>query len=58
MRKWLNCELSKMDWEKARVFLKSNNIRYEVSGCGSGIHVEVFANDSEAQSINCFLDTH
>ena len=53
MRKWLNCELSKMDWEKARVFLKSNNIRYEASGCGSGIHVEVF----EAQAINCFLDT-
>ena len=50
MRKWLNCELSKMEWEKARVFLKSNNIRYEVSGCGSGIHVEVFANDNEESS--------
>jgi hypothetical protein len=47
----------KWNGEKVRVFLRSNNIRYEASGCGSGIHVEVYANDSEAQSINCFLDT-
>ena len=57
MRKWLNCELSKTEWDKARIFLKNNNIRYEASGCGSGIHVEVFANDTEIRSINCFLDT-
>lgn len=57
MRKWLNCELSKREWQKTRGFLKSSNIRYEASGCGSGIHVEIFANDNEAQAINCFLGT-
>ncbi len=57
MRKWLNCELSKMEWEKAKVFLKNNNIRYEASGCSSGIHVEVFVNGNESQVINNFLDT-
>lgn len=57
MRKWLNCELSKMEWEKARVFLKNNNIRYEASGCGSLVHIEVFVNSGEIQAVNNFLDT-
>lgn len=57
MRKWLNCELSKSEWEKTRVFLKENNIRHEVSECGTLVHIEVLVNNSEAAIINDFLNT-
>lgn len=56
MRKWLNCELSKSKWEKTKVFLKENGIKYEASGCGALIHIEAFVNSSETTMINNFLD--
>ena len=57
MKRWLNTELSKKEWEKTRVFLKANNIKYEASGVGSMVHVEVYADDKEVNAINTFLDT-
>lgn len=57
MKKWLNTELNKNEWEKARVFLKENNIKYEASGCGSMVHIEVLVDSKEASEINSFLDT-
>ena len=56
MRKWLNTELTKSEWEKTRVFLKENAIRYEASGCGSMVHIEIYANAEETDMINSFLD--
>lgn len=56
MRKWLNVELTKPEWEKTRVFLKENAIRYETSGCGSNVHIEMYVNAEETDMINSFLD--
>ena len=57
MRKWLNVELSKSEWEKTRVFLKENAIKYEASGCGSNVHIEMYVNTEETDMINNFLDS-
>ena len=56
-RNWLNCELSKTEWEKLRVFLKQNGIKYEASGCYTLVHIEVFVNDTERDMIDQFIDT-
>lgn len=57
MRKWFNTELSKREWEKVRVFLKANDIKYEASGVGTMVHIEVLVNSKETDIINSFLDT-
>lgn len=56
MRKWLSTELTKSEWEKTRAFLKENAIRYEASGCGSMVHIEMYVSTKEADIINSFLD--
>lgn len=56
MRKWLSTELTKSEWEKTRVFLKENAIKYEASGCSSNVHIEMYVNAEETDMINDFLD--
>lgn len=42
--------------EKLIVFLKENNIYYELSGCGSGWHFEINCNQAELDLCNNFLE--
>ncbi len=43
--------------DELTVFLKENNIYYELSGCGAGWHFEILADATEADSINAFVDS-
>ena len=55
MKKWYACEVKAEDWNKLRVFLKENKIRYEVSACGDLVHVEVFIDSREFEITERFL---
>ena len=57
MRTWKNVELEKPVYEEFRKFLKANEIKYEPSGCGRLVHVEVFANEAETKTLNRILET-
>ena len=41
--------------EKLIVFLKENNIYYELSGCGSGWHFEIKCDEDELHKCNEFI---
>lgn len=56
-KRWMCCEVSRTDWEKLRIFLKKNGIKYEPSECYTRIHVEVFVNNLERDMIDQFIDT-
>ena len=55
-RTWKNVELSRPRYEKFRTFLKENGIKYEPSGVGMSVHVEVFVNDAETEMLNSYLE--
>ena len=55
MKKWYSCELNQADWVKFRSFLKENSIKYEASGCGSLVHIEVYADPREFEMSERFL---
>lgn len=55
MKKWYCCELCKADWEKFRIFLKENGIRYEASGCYNLVHIEVYEDPREFEMSENFL---
>ncbi len=40
-----------------RRFLKENNIYYEASSTGYGLHFEIKASENELQAVNNYLDT-
>lgn len=55
MKKWYNCELNREEYEKFRVFLKENGIKYEPSGCGNLVHVEMYMDQYEYEITENFL---
>lgn len=55
MRQWKNVELTVEDAEKFRIFLHSENIKFESSGCFNMVHFECFVNGYETHKINEFL---
>lgn len=57
MRRWLSCELSRNEWEKVRTFVLLNDIKYEASGVGALVHVEMYVNEVETRMVNDFIDT-
>lgn len=40
-----------------RKFLKDNSIYYELSNAGKYYHFEILASETQAETINCFLDS-
>jgi hypothetical protein len=40
------------------VYLKENNITYELSGAAAGWHFEILTNEAGANNINEFLENH
>lgn len=59
MRKWYNFETRFITLRDAmRKYLKDNSISYELSGNGSYYHFEIFANQSEVEAINNWIDNN
>ena len=57
--KWYNFETLFISLRDGlREFLKNNNIRYELSGCGSGYHFEILTDRAGANKINSWLDAN
>lgn len=56
-RKWVSVELAGDDAVNFRAVLKLNSIYYEPSACYNLTHFEVFANESEIEFLNVFLET-
>lgn len=57
--KWYNFETMFISLRDGlREFLKNNNIRYELSGCGSGYHFEILTDRAGADKINNWLDAN
>lgn len=57
MSTWKSTELCYDEAQKLKSFLNQAKIKYESSGCYNLIHFEIFANDFEAELVNCFIDT-
>lgn len=59
MRKWYNFETRFITLRDAmRKYLKDNSIKYELSGAGSYYHFEIYANSTEAEAINNWIDNN
>jgi hypothetical protein len=57
--KWYNFETLFISLrDRLREFLKENNIRYELSGCGSVYHFEILTDRAGAEKINGWLDAN
>ena len=57
MKKYYNFEtVSSKIKDGLRSFLKINKICYELSGCGSGWHFEIYCNNNEAEKVNTYLN--
>ena len=54
--KWFSMELSKIEWLRIRPTLEEFECRYEASGCGMTVHVEVYCTPSTADAINAAID--
>lgn len=55
--KWYNLEtIFKSLRDALRVYLKKNNIRYELSAAGAYYHFEIYASPAQAAAINAFID--
>ena len=57
MKLYKNVELSKVEAEQLKVFLKNNKIKFEASGAENLIHFEILVNQLEENKINDFIDT-
>lgn len=55
-KSWKNVEVTKETWDELRPYLKKENIHYEVSGMGSGLHLEVEVDAEEQNQIDTELD--
>ena len=58
MKIYKNVELSKVEAEELKVFLKSNKIKFETSGAENLVHFEILVNQFEEKKINDFIDTY
>lgn len=58
MKTWKNFETNNPNVrEYLRVWLKLNEIRFEISECFDGWHFEILCNDIECKNANRFLDS-
>ena len=57
MEKWYSMELTETEWASIRPILKKVGCRYETSGCGSLVHVEVYCTPDIASDINAAIDS-
>lgn len=58
MKTWKNFEtMNPTIKHELILWLKKNNIYYEVSGCFDGWHFEILCDDMECEDINRFLDS-
>ena len=55
--KWFSMELSKIEWAGIRPILKELECKYEASGCGALIHIEVYCTPDTAGVINAEIDS-
>jgi hypothetical protein len=57
MKTWKNFETNNPNVkEYLRVWLKLNEIRFEISECFDGWHFEILCDDMECEDVNRFLD--
>ena len=56
MEKYFSMELKTTEWALIRPILKKLGCRYETSGCGALIHVEVYCTPDTAEIINTAVD--
>lgn len=58
MKTWRNFEtMNPTIKHELILWLKKNDIYYEVSGCFDGWHFEILCNDRECKNANRFLDS-
>lgn len=58
MKTWKSFETNNPNVkEYLRVWLKLNEIRFEISECFDGWHFEILCNDRECKNANRFLDS-
>lgn len=58
MKTWRNFETNNPNVkEYLRVWLKLNEIRFEISECFDGWHFEIYLNENEVENVNSFLDS-
>ena len=55
--KYYSIELRQAAANKLQQFLHSNGIKFETSGAGTYLHLEILTNTSGADAINEFLDS-
>lgn len=57
MKKWFNFETENPSVkDNLRMYLKCNDIKYELSECFDGWHFEIFVDENRVEDINEFLD--
>ena len=57
MKKWFNFETENPSVkDNLRMYLKANDIKYELSSCFDGWHFEIFVDENRVEDINEFLD--
>ena len=56
MKKWFSMELNRVEWAGIRPILNELECKYEASGCGMLIHVEVYCTPDTADTINAEID--
>ena len=56
MEKWFSMELNAVEWAGIRPILKSLGCKYEASGCGMLVHVEVYCSVDTVDAINDAID--
>ena len=54
--KWFSMELNRVEWAGIRPILKELECKYECSGCGMLVHVEVYCTPDTASNINTAID--
>ena len=54
--KWFSMELNRVEWAGIRPILNELGCRYESSGCGMMVHVEVYCTPDIADTINDEID--
>ena len=56
MKKWFSMELNKVEWAGIRPILNELECKYEASGCGMLVHVEVYYKPDIVDTINAEID--
>ena len=58
MKRWYNVELfDEVEINSLRLFLFSIGAKFETSGCGKGVHFEIYCNEFTAKMIDDYINT-